>query len=63
MTTSKNEYSFDIKTEILQICEAFNLGSFIGLISFTPSENVENFILTKFKTSTGEYQHYFRINE
>lgn len=56
-----SEYSFEIKTEVLQICEAFNLGSFKGLVSFEPSKNVEGYILTQFETETGIYNHYFRI--
>jgi len=60
---TKNNHSAEIKTEVLQICEAFNLGSFRGLRSFEPSSNVEGYIFTQFETSTGEYGHYFRIKE
>lgn len=54
-------YSADIKTEILQIIEAFDLGSFKGLLSFEPSSKVDGYIFTEFKTDKGEYSHYYRI--
>jgi len=57
----KNEHSAEIKTEVLQICEAFNLGSFKGLLSYEPSSKVEGYILTEFETETGRYNHYFRL--
>ena len=60
---SKSEHSADIKTEILSIIDAFGLGSFVGLLSFTPSEKVEGYILTEFETTTGKYEHYFRIKD
>lgn len=56
-----SKHSADIKTEVLQICEAFNLGSFEGLISSEPSSKVDGYIFTQFETSTGSYNHYFRI--
>jgi hypothetical protein len=58
-----NNHSAEIKTEVLQICEAFNLGSFKGLLSFEPSSKVAGYILTQFETSLGSYEHYFRIKE
>lgn len=58
-----SEYSFEIKTEVLQICEAFGLGEFKGLLSFTPSTKVEGYIFTQFETSIGIYNHYFRVKE
>lgn len=61
MKTIKSEYSSEIKTEILQICEAFGLGSFRGLISFEPSKCVDGYILTEFETSEGKYKHFFKI--
>lgn len=51
----------EIKTEILQICEAFNLGSFKNSISH--SDEVNGFIKTEFETSTGKYIHYFKVKE
>lgn len=58
---NKSEYSAEIKTEVLQICEAFGLGSFTGLISFEPSSKVEGYIFTQFETDLGIYNHYYRI--
>lgn len=58
-TTS--EYSYEIKTEVLQIIEAFNLGSFVDLLTFEPSSKVDGYIFTQFETSTGRYNHYYRI--
>ena len=57
----KSEYSSEIKTEVLQIVEAFSLGSYVGLLSFTPSTK-EGYILTQFETTLGIYNHYFKIN-
>lgn len=56
-------YSAEIKTEVLLICEAFNLGEFKGLLSFEPSSKVDGFIFTQFETDTGRYNHYFKIKE
>lgn len=56
---TKNEHSADIKTELLQICEAFNLGSFKQILSFEPSTKVEGYIFTQFETSIGIYNHYY----
>lgn len=57
----QSEHSLEIKTEILQIIEAFNLGSFIGLLSFEPSSKVDGYIYTQFETDLGSYNHYYRI--
>lgn len=51
----------EIKTELLQICEAFNLGSFIGSVSH--SDEINGYIKTEFKTSTGNYTHFFRVKK
>lgn len=59
----KSEYAAEIKTEVLQICEAFGLGEFEGLVSFEPSTKVEGYIFTQFETSMGRYNHYFRVKE
>ena len=56
-----SEYSFDIKTEVLQITEAFGLGEFIGLLSFEQSSMVDGYIFTQFETTLGRYNHYYRI--
>lgn len=56
----KTVYSSEIKTEVLQIIEAFNLGKFIGLLSFEPSTKVEGYIFTQFETDLGRYNHYFK---
>ena len=50
--------SAQIKTEILQIVEAFDLGPFEGLLTF---ESRGKYVLTAFKTRTGTYEHYYRI--
>jgi hypothetical protein len=60
MNKKTSIYSAEIKTEILQICEAFSLGSFLGLLSFTPSSKVEGYIFTQFETTLGSYNHYYR---
>jgi hypothetical protein len=49
--------SAEIKTEILQIVEAFDLGPFEGLLTFEPRGG---YVLTAFKTRTGIYEHYYR---
>ena len=58
---NKSEYSFEIKTEVLQIIEAFGLGSFTGLLSFEPSSKIYGYIFTQFETTLGRYNHYYRI--
>lgn len=57
---TKSEYSAEIKTEILEICEAFGLGSFEELLSFEPSSKVDGYIFTQFQTSMGRYNHYYK---
>ena len=52
---------YELKTELLEICEAFNLGAFIS--SRTLNANVVGFIHTEFTTEFGIYQHYFKIKE
>ena len=47
-----------IKKEILQICKAFNLGSFINMMKI--KEN-NGFVETEFLTNKGIYTHYYRI--
>lgn len=58
---STSEHSEDIKEEILQITEAFNLGKFISILSYEPSHKLEDYIFTQFETTTGIYNHYYRI--
>jgi hypothetical protein len=58
---TKSENSAEIKTEVLQIIEAFGLGSFVGLLSFEPSSKVDGYIFTQFETTLGIYNHYFLI--
>jgi len=53
--------SEEVKTEVLQICEAFGLGAFRGLLSFEPSSKVDGYIFTQFETETGRYNHYYRV--
>ena len=57
----KSEFSAEIKTEVLQIIEAFGLGNFISLLSFEPSTRAEGYVFTQFETDLGRYNHYFRI--
>ena len=57
----QSEHSSDIKTEVLEITEAFNLGTFKGLLSFEPSSKVDGYIFTQFETSIGRYNHYYRV--
>jgi len=59
--STKSEHSAEIKTEVLQICEAFGLGSYVGLLSFEESSKVDGYIFTQFETTNGRYNHYFRI--
>jgi len=56
-----SEHSADIKTEILEIIEAFSLGTYEGLYSFEPSSKVEGYVFTQFQTDLGGYNHYFKI--
>lgn len=57
----KSKYSSEIKTEVLQIVEAFGLGKFIELLSFEESSKVDGYIFTQFETTLGRYNHYYRI--
>lgn len=60
---NKSEHSADIKTEVLQIIEAFGLGSYIDLLSFEPSGKVEGYIFTQFETTTGRYNHWYKVKD
>lgn len=60
---TKSELSAEIKTEVLEIIEAFGLGQFVELLSFEPSTKVDGYIFTQFETTLGRYNHYFRIKE
>lgn len=53
-----SEYSADIKTEILQIVEAFGLGQFDGLTSFRKEGE---YVQTEFIAGGEVYKHYYRI--
>ena len=53
----------EIKTEILEICEAFNLGSFISLLTTEQSSKVDGYYFTQFETSLGRYNHYYKVRE
>lgn len=57
----QSNYAAEIKTELLEICEAFKLGEFVGSLSHEPSSKVEGYVFTEFETTTGIYGHYFRI--
>ena len=50
---------YELKTEILEICEAFNLGSYISMEQY--KSNCKGFVLSKFKTSQGEFNHYYKL--
>lgn len=58
---NKSEFSSEIKTEILNIVEAFSLGSFISILSFEPSSKNNEYIFTSFETTLGRYNHYYRV--
>lgn len=60
-TLSESIYSAEIKTEVLNICDAFYLGNLIRLVSFTPSETLPDYILTEFETEQGIFEHFYRI--
>ena len=57
----KSKYSSEIKTEVLQIVEAFGLGKFTELLSFEESSKVDGYIFTQFETTLGRYNHYYRV--
>jgi len=57
---TKSEHSAEIKTELLIICEAFSLGSFIEILSIIPSTKVDGYLFTQFETSIGRYNHYYK---
>lgn len=57
-TKTAHPLSAEIKTEILQIVEAFDLGPFEGLLTFNTRGR---YVLTAFRTRTGIYEHYYRI--
>ena len=57
-----NEYSAEIKTEVLQIVEAFSLGRFLRMTTMINSTELSDYIFTQFETTMGIYTHYFRIN-
>lgn len=59
---NQSEHSANIKTEVLNIVEAFGLGEFIRLSYFEHSTKIDGYIFTQFETSLGSYNHYFRIN-
>lgn len=59
----KHELSSEIKTEVLQIIEAFGLGEFVGLLTFEPSPKVYGYVFTQFETTIGTYNHYYRIKD
>ncbi|AGO49657.1 hypothetical protein Phi13:2_gp047 [Cellulophaga phage phi13:2] len=49
----------EVKEEVLQICKAFNLGEYKSMVSY--SGEVNGFIKTRFETSKGRYNHFFKI--
>ena len=58
-----NEHSSEIKTEVLQIVEAFGLGSYERIAYMEPSSKVDGYIFTQFETDLGTYNHYYRIKQ
>lgn len=52
---------YDLKTEILEICEAFNLGSFKSMQTY--KSNCKGFVLSIFETSKGTFKHYYKIKD
>lgn len=62
MKNKTSEHSAEIKTEILQIVDAFQIGNFIEILSFENSQYSElKFIETKFKTTKGVYTHFYSV--
>jgi len=55
-----SEHSAEIKTEVLQIVEAFGLGSYKRIAYMEPSSKVDGYIFTQFETDLGTYNHYYR---
>ena len=51
---------YEIKTEILQICEAFKLGTFKSSVTL---ETKNGYVKTEFKTNLGTYTHFFRVKK
>jgi len=56
-----SKYSAEIKTEVLEICETFGLGSFLGISSINGSKVPQGYLLVKFDTNMGRYHHYFNV--
>lgn len=50
---------YELKTELLEICEAFKLGAYIG--SRTLKTGLNGFVETEFTTELGTFKHYFKI--
>ena len=48
----------DLKNELIQICEAFNLGV---LQSSYTKEKSKGFLITEFTTTKGTFQNYYKI--
>lgn len=55
-----NRYSFDVKTEVLEIIDGFGLGSFVSLSLLHKSKD-DKYIFAQFETSIGSYNHYYKI--
>ena len=50
----------ELKNELIQICNAFNLGVFQS--SYT-KEKRKGFLITEFTTTKGTFQHYYKIKD
>ena len=48
---------YEIKTELLIICDAFNLGTYIESVFH---HEAGEYIQTEFRTTKGQFTHYFR---
>jgi len=53
-------YSTDIEREVSVICEVFELGSFLELLTIDDMAS-QGYILVQFETNMGRYNHFYRI--
>jgi len=56
-----SKYSAEIKTEVLEICETFGLGSFQDLLVIDETKVSQGYIFVQFDTNIGRYNHYFKV--
>ena len=56
-----SKYSAEIKTEVLEICETFGLGSFQELLTIDETKVSQGYIFVQFDTNMGRYNHYYNV--